>query len=398
MNTPPVMHQLKFKRIETEIRQMIATLPAGSKLPSERNLAQSYQCNFLTVRRALKNLTDEGLIQRRVGSGTFVSGDGPLAATPPALALARENRVGVLVYHQGDDYSHRVLQALAQAAADANLELRTAWIQGFDEKAAEQARQLVAEGCSALTMPWFPMENARDLPAFAESLPIPASLPMPVQGLEDRCFEHPGIYGTSSIRVTRALCRYFRLLGHERIALLGPDSPGDTVLQQKLSGYSHYMASEHLENTCGFVDESSAAMDRLAERWVKYRGDLAVVSYDDTHAFRFMTSMHKLGLSAPQDFVIAGYNDTEVCLHCDPALTTVRQDFDYIGRWLLKSAIALGRGSVDQAMEPARLQTIVRGSCGGAGKITPALREALPELELVEQLESVQPSLAALAI
>lgn len=395
MDPKPVMHQLKFKRIENEIRQLITTLPAGTKLPSERSLAESYKFNFLTVRRALKNLSDEGLIDRRVGSGTFVSETA--AANPAPALIQRENRVGVLVYQHGNDYSHKVLQALAHAAVEENFELRSAWIQSFAEKATEQARQLVAEGCSVLTLPWFPMDQARDLPEFVETLSVPVSLPMPVQGLEDRCFEQPSIYGTSSIRVTRALCRYFRLLGHERIALLGPDSPSDTVLQQKLSGYSHYMASEHLENTCGFVDESSAAMDRLAERWVKYKGDLAVVSYDDAHAFRLMTSMHKLGLSAPHDFAIAGYNDTEISLHCDPALTTVRQDFGYIGRWLLKSAMAMGRGEIEQSTEPARLQVVVRGSCGGAGKITPDLLAALPELELVEQTEIGQPALAQMA-
>jgi DNA-binding LacI/PurR family transcriptional regulator len=396
MDPKPVAHQLKFKRIENEIRQVIANLAAGSKLPSERSLAESYNCNFLTVRRALKNLSDDGLIQRRVGSGTFVTGS---SSSDPAPSLVqRENRVGVLVYQHGDDYARRVLQALGQAAMLDHLEIRSAWIDSFDAKALEQARQLAAEGCSVLTLPWLPMENARDLPAFVEALPVPVSLPMPVQGLENRCFEHPGIYGTSAIRVTRALCRYLRLLGHERIALLGPDSPGDTVLQQKLSGYSHYMASENLENTCGFVADSSAAMDRLATRWLKFRGDLAVVSYDDHHAFRFMTSMHKLGLSAPHDFAIVGYNDTDVSLHCDPALTTVRQDFLYIARWLLKSALALGRGKVEQSIEPVRLQTIVRGSCGGAGKIDAALREALPELELVEQPAAKTPALPALTM
>ena len=330
MTPKPVIHQLKFKRLENEIRQMIGSLPVGSKLPSERSLAESNECNFLTVRRALKTLTEEGLIERRVGSGTFVIGSA--AEAPPPALIQRENRVGVLVFQNGNDYSHQVLQALARAANDEGLELRSAWIQAFDEKATEHARQLVAEGCSVLTVPWFPMEQSRDLPGFVETLPVPISLPMLVPGLEDRCFEHPSIFGTTAIRVTRSLCRYFRLLGHERIALLGPDSPGDTVLQQKLSGYSHYLAAKGMETTCGFVDESSAAMDRLADRWVKYRGKLAVISYDDMHAFRFMTSMHKLGLSAPQDFVIVGYNDTEVCLHCDPALTTVHLDGRKMGQ------------------------------------------------------------------
>lgn len=393
MDPQPVIHQLKFKRIENEIRQLAKTLPAGSKLLSERDLAVNYKCNFLTVRRALKNLADEGLIERRVGSGTFVA-DVP-GNTSGTSVPKRENRVGVLIYQDGDDYANKVLQALAQAALEESVELRSAWITSFDGKAIEQAKQLAEEGCSALILPWFPIENAKALPAFVEALPVPVSLPMPIPGLEDNCFEDPQIYGSSSIRFTTALCRYFRLLGHDRIALLGPDSPGDSVLQQKLSGYSHFVASEHLENTCGFVGKDSASMDRLAERWVKYRGDLAVVCYDDTHAFRFMTSMHKLGLSAPDDFVIAGYNNTEVSLLCDPALTTICQDFNYIGQWLLKSARALARGEVAQSKEPQRLQTVVRGSCGGAGKHTPEFMAALPELELVEDpRESTSSALA----
>jgi DNA-binding transcriptional regulator YhcF (GntR family) len=231
MGQPPVIHQLKFKKIENEIRQLVKTLPVGSKLLSERDLAVSYKCNFLTVRRALKNLADDGLIVRRVGSGTFVTdvpGNKSVSAMPK-----RENRVGVLIYQNGDDYANKVLQALSQAALEKSVELRSTWITSFDEKGIEQARQLVEEGCSALILPWFPIENAKALPAFVKALPVSVSLPMPIPGLEDNCFEDPHVYGSSSIRFTTALCRYFRLLGHERIALLGPDSPGDTVLHRK---------------------------------------------------------------------------------------------------------------------------------------------------------------------
>ena len=42
-----------------------------------------------------------------------------------------------------------------------------------------------------------------------------------------------------------------------------------------------------------------------------YRGDLAVISYDDEHALRFITAMHKIGLSAPEDFQIIGHNNDE---------------------------------------------------------------------------------------
>ena len=45
---------------------------AGDRLPSERELAQSYGCSLITIRRALDELSREGRLQRHRGRGTFV--------------------------------------------------------------------------------------------------------------------------------------------------------------------------------------------------------------------------------------------------------------------------------------------------------------------------------------
>lgn len=49
------------------------TLDDGARLPSERELATTYQVNRLTVRRAIDALAAEGLVRRRQGAGTFVT-------------------------------------------------------------------------------------------------------------------------------------------------------------------------------------------------------------------------------------------------------------------------------------------------------------------------------------
>jgi len=50
-------------------------LPAGHKLPAERELSESFQASRGSVRRVLSNLKEMGLITQVVGSGTFVSED-----------------------------------------------------------------------------------------------------------------------------------------------------------------------------------------------------------------------------------------------------------------------------------------------------------------------------------
>lgn len=386
--------QLIFKRIEGELRQIVETLPPGAKLPSERSMATSYNCNFLTVRKALKNLVDDGLIVRQVGSGTFVAERGRANHSDGG---PRKKRIGVLVYRDGNDYAGKVLQALARAALDQSVELRSTWISNLGKRGIKEAIELAKEDCAAMTMPWFPIEQAREVVPFVKELPVPVSLPMLIPGLEDNCFESRQIFGSNKIKVTMALCRYLRMLGHGRIALLGPDAPSNVILQQKLSGYSHFVAKETLPNICGFVDSESSSIDALAVRWADYRGDLAVVSYDDTYAMRFMTAMHKRGLSAPEDFAIVGFNNTEVSLHCDPALTTVCQDFDHVGQGLLASALALSCGEIKQATETPRSRTLVRLSCGGSNRLTPELIAALPELHLMED-PALSPKLVGAAL
>ena len=46
---------------------------AGQKLPPERRLADHFQASRATIREALRQLTDQQLVERRIGSGTFVT-------------------------------------------------------------------------------------------------------------------------------------------------------------------------------------------------------------------------------------------------------------------------------------------------------------------------------------
>ncbi len=378
--------QLKYKQVEQELRQLAKTLPPGAKLPAERDLAIEYKCNFLTVRKALKHLVDDGLIIRRTGSGTFISEKNTVSNH---VQPASENRVGMLVYQESNAYAFAVLQAIAHVALEEEIDLRSCWVRDFAEDGLRQAEMLVKEGCTALTLPWFPLEMTDDIQLFIHRCPVPVSLPMLIPGLEKYCFEEAHLFGSTLLSGTEGLCRYFEKLGHRRIAFLGPDSPGDTIFQQKLGAYSCHMSRENLPTVCGLVKSSANSIDQLAERWKTYHGDLAIVSYDDEHALRFMTAMHKIGLSAPNDYAILGYNNTDASHYSDPPLSTVRQNFSHIGHWMLKSALALAKGTVEQATQPAALDLLVRSTCGGKGKIDPAFERTLLQFNL--RVSSEQP-------
>lgn len=45
----------------------------GEKIPPERQLAQTFNVSRMTLRQAVQTLVDEGVLERHVGSGTFVA-------------------------------------------------------------------------------------------------------------------------------------------------------------------------------------------------------------------------------------------------------------------------------------------------------------------------------------
>jgi len=58
--------------LRAQLRDLVAVSRAGDKLPSERQLSARWTVARMTVRRATDALVAEGLVERRLGSGTYV--------------------------------------------------------------------------------------------------------------------------------------------------------------------------------------------------------------------------------------------------------------------------------------------------------------------------------------
>ena len=64
-----------WRQIEDGMRRLVAAgrLPAGTVVPSVRELAKVLRVNPATVSKAYRRLTDAGLLTVRRGEGTFVA-------------------------------------------------------------------------------------------------------------------------------------------------------------------------------------------------------------------------------------------------------------------------------------------------------------------------------------
>ncbi|WP_277630708.1 GntR family transcriptional regulator [Atopococcus tabaci] len=66
-----------YIQIHNQLREMIRDgyWKVGDRIPSERDLAIRFDVSRMTVRQAVQTLVEEGILERRVGAGTFVSAE-----------------------------------------------------------------------------------------------------------------------------------------------------------------------------------------------------------------------------------------------------------------------------------------------------------------------------------
>ena len=110
-----LMESIKKKIISGELK-------IGERLESERTMSEKYGINRMTVRKALKYLEEEGILESKLGSGTYVRKmpviEGKLSMDDDSLSLSLHIR------HKGMKPSRQLL-SLARVIPEGNV--RTAY-------------------------------------------------------------------------------------------------------------------------------------------------------------------------------------------------------------------------------------------------------------------------------
>jgi GntR family transcriptional regulator len=81
-----------YLQIATQVKHLVASgrLAPGDEIPPIRVLAQQLLVNPNTVARAYLELEREGVVQKRHGSGTYISGNGSPLARKERLKIVSE--------------------------------------------------------------------------------------------------------------------------------------------------------------------------------------------------------------------------------------------------------------------------------------------------------------------
>src|SRR3972149_1865947 len=91
----PIQSERLYERIVSQIEQRIEAgdLKVGDQLPAERELADQFTVSRTAVREAIKALREKGLVEIRLGRGTFVT-NGAAGAARHSLGLLLKDENG----------------------------------------------------------------------------------------------------------------------------------------------------------------------------------------------------------------------------------------------------------------------------------------------------------------
>ena len=318
-NTNRVLNEPKYFEISDSLRESITKGEYTDKLPSLREMIQTFNVNSKTLKKAITLLTEEGLVYSKHGSGTYITA--PVTA-PPAL-------IGCLMRAQGHlfgDFTKDISLSLQRMG------FLTAVVDTGDQSFSKvgplnlnrllslQPHGLVVEGGNHQVMALLQQYEYRDR---VRNLVLALNFSPDAPEWADQVVSdvYHGKY-----EATRHLIEK----GRTRILYLEHNPPDkdtcanpDSTHSRGLSGYQKALEEAGLA-TDGYQnnEQSLYQKDNLRSLFDKYGID-GVVATNDACAVRFKNKLNELGLSVPNDVSIVGYFNTPWATMTETNLTSV---------------------------------------------------------------------------
>ena len=307
--------------------------PAGRKFPSEAALVQRFGTSRITIGRALRELSQRGLVERVAGSGTYV-GRGHVSADSLVF--------GLLIPDLG---TTEIFEPICQGIAGAPTASRHGLLWGQGSAAAgsseEQALGLCAQFLASNVAGVFfaPLERGErtretnlTIVSRLEEARIPiVLLDRPVEGYR------PGsghdLVGIDNRRAAQIAVQHLARQGSGQISFVAY-SGGASTVDARIAGFR-----ESWEGGAVYrLDEISAAS--VAPVLKNFRPGDGFLCANDRTAGEFMKVVLSLGYRVPGHLRIVGIDDVEYASLLPVPLTTVRQPCREIGEAAMETMLS----------------------------------------------------------
>ncbi len=304
-----------YVQIAEKIRSRLISgeFPVGAKLASIREIAQSYDVNYLTARQALKHLESLGLVQMQTGRGTYV-------APRPSQNMT----VGVVV----PDLSYKINSGISRGIREETHQrgnVTPAFMDFHNDPRTEATwldRLMAEQFNGALIYPSLRENTPRQLLKM-----ILGGFPLVFM---DRAPDEMPCWVVSSDdhEIGRLAARHLVEAGARTLACIDSTFPN---VRERIRGFRDEA------NNLGFAVPASRMPSSQDIPWDKSRPITVqfmamdprpdgIFYFNDQYALVGLRQLHDLGVDVPREVKVVGCDNIEAAWHSRPTLTTIRQD------------------------------------------------------------------------
>lgn len=299
----------KHRYAEQKIREAISHLQIDDRIPGERVFARELGISYMTIRKAVENLVEEGVLYKLPKKGTYVA--------DPMQTRRKTRNIGYFLDASIKDglsspYYSMIFDALEKSARDHGYGLMY-----FSDVSDTELHANLNKIDGAVVSTFPRVETIVD--------EIRSKVPVICIDNSSSNKQIPSIIIDNYSAVAESI-NYLCSLGHERIGFITGLADSD-VGNNRLSGYLSALRSNGIGTNDALVYKGDysfhtgiAGADYLLSLEETPTG---IMCANDTMAIGVIKELSKRGLSVPDDISVIGFDDIRVASHMTPALTTV---------------------------------------------------------------------------
>ncbi len=358
--------QAKYLEIIESLRNDIGSgrYRPGARLPSEAELVRKFKVSRMTVVKAIQQLQQEGLVNRRVGSGTFASGFD-----------SDQGRVfGLLIPDLGQtEIFEPICRGMMRSPFLPSHSLSWGHALSTSKHKEDEAEQLcqryIEQGVAGVFFAPLEFSSRKDVNSRILSALSKARIPVV---LLDRDFvDYPDrsdydLVGLNNRRAGYVVTEHLVRQGATRIAFLAREHSAETV-EHRIVGYREALITHDLPIPKSLILRGEASDPSFVESALRHNPIDAIMCANDHTAANLMQTLIGLGVRVPQDVRIAGIDDVKYASLLPIPLTTFHQPCAGIGAASMSAMLE----RVTHPELPTRSillngHLVVRQSCGAA--------------------------------
>ena len=293
---------------------------ANMRIPSENEFAQMLDVSSITIRKALSDLVNDGLIYRLKGKGSFVA---DLRKKPDAQAnMLLAFLIAAVNIH--DSSVMKLIRGMQKKCSEAGYALIVENLLNHVNHEREAIDRLIENRVAGFIV--YP-----DLPANSDALRYLGSQNVPFVVIDRYPKGQPvNFVGCNNHDGTLASTQHLLDLGHKKIGFLAHA----ITLSSEKERYDGYLDAMQAANVPVIRDlsftEETADWERIAGL-VRSKSLTALVCVNDLRAYQLIDHLSSLGIRVPDEVSVVGFDNADFATHAKVPFTTVRQPFHDIG-------------------------------------------------------------------